>query len=203
MRSAPLAAAAAAALLLLASGTAIAPLAAQESAEAPKTLTPGTGADLTMARCSICHDITHVTRTRLSRGEWEYNVKNMIERGMPIAADEIPRVVDYLATYYNRDSAAPPPDPAADAAAAGQDPVQRLLINNACTACHGIEQKIVGPSFKQVAARYAGDGDAGTKLAAKIKAGGSGAWGPVPMPPQPALSAAELQEMVSWILSRK
>ncbi len=197
------AAAIAASLLLLASGAAIAPLAAQESVAAQRTLTPGKGADLTMARCSICHDITHVTRTRLSRGEWEYNVKNMIERGMPIAPGEIPVVVDYLAAYYNRDTAAPPPDPAAGAVVAGEDPVQRLLLNHACTACHATEQKIVGPSFTEVATRYAGDGAAAAKLAAKIKSGGAGTWGAVPMPPNPGLSDAELQQMVGWILSRK
>lgn len=202
MRAVHLAATSAAALIFLANGVAIAPLSAQESA-APKTLTPGKGADLTMARCAICHDITHVTRAKLSRGEWQDNVRNMIERGMPIAPDEIPLVVDYLATYYNRDSAAPPPDPSAAAGVAAQDPMQRLLADNACISCHSIEQKIVGPSFREIAARYAGDGDAGSRLAGKIKAGGAGAWGAVPMPPHPGLSDAELVQLANWILSRK
>lgn len=201
MRIAPLAAASAAALSLLASGQAVAPLAAQEAA-APKTLTPGTGAELTMAKCAICHDITHVTRARLSRGEWEYNVKNMMERGLPLAVDEIAIVVNYLAAYYNRDHAAPPPDPAADAAA-GQNPVSRLLTAHACVACHAVDQRVVGPSFREVAARYAGDGGAGVRLAQKIKAGGAGTWGPVPMPPHPDLSDAELSQLVTWVLSQK
>jgi cytochrome c551/c552 len=111
--------------------------------------------------------------------------------------------VDYLATYYNRDSAAPAPDPAAAAEAVPQDPVQRLLSDNACLACHGIGQKIVGPSFRDVATRYAGDGGAGSRLAGKIRAGGAGGWGAVPMPPHPALTDAELTQLVNWILSRK
>lgn len=202
-RAARLAALLAAILAFGSNGVSIAPLSAQEAAPPSRTLTPGKGAELTMARCALCHEITHVTRAKLSRGEWEDNVRNMIERGMPIAPEEIPVVVDYLATYYNRDTAAPAPDTAAVAEAAAQDPVQRLLTANACVSCHGVEQKIVGPSFREVAARYAGDGGAGVRLAAKIKAGGAGTWGAVPMPPQPGLSDAELAQLASWILSRK
>ena len=201
MRITSLAAATSAALLLFAGVNAIAPLSAQETT-ASKTLIPGKGADLTMARCSICHDITHVTRTRLSRGEWEFNVKNMIERGMPIAPEEIPQVVDYLATYYNREGPAPAPDPAADAGTS-QDPVARLLAANACMGCHAPDSRIVGPSFREIAARYAGDGGAAQKLAAKIKAGGAGVWGQVPMPPHPGLSDAELQQLAGWVLAQK
>ena len=201
MRITSLAAATSAALLLFAGVNAIAPLSAQETT-ASKTLIPGKGADLTMARCAICHDITHVTRTRLSRGEWEFNVKNMIERGMPIAPEEIPQVVEYLATYYNREGPAPAPDPAADAGTS-QDPVARLLAANACMGCHAPDSRIVGPSFREIAARYASDGGAAQKLAAKIKAGGAGVWGQVSMPPHPGLSDAELQQLAGWVLAQK
>lgn len=197
--------AAAAVMVLVYGRLAIAPSLAQDP-EPSRTLTPGKGSDLAMARCALCHDITHVTRARLSRGEWEYNIKNMIERGAPIAPGEIPVILDYLAAYYNRDVAPPPPDPAAAGAGmadGGPEPVQRLLTANACAGCHGVDQKIVGPSFKEVAARYAGDGGASARLAAKIKSGGAGSWGTVPMPPQPALSDAELQQLVDWILSWK
>jgi sulfite dehydrogenase len=152
-----------------------------------------------MARCGLCHEITHITRTRLSRGEWEDNVRNMIERGMPISPGEIPLVVDYLATYYSRDSAAPVP--AADAAA--RDPVERLLADNACMSCHGIDRKIVGPSLHEIAARYAGDDSAGVRLASKIKAGGAGNWGAIPMPPHSGLSDGEASQLAAWVLGRK
>jgi cytochrome c551/c552 len=178
----------------------LAPAAAQHEQQASKTLLPGKGAELTMAKCAICHDITHVTRTRLSRAEWEDNVKVMIARGTPLTPDEAATVVEYLATYYNRDT--PPPAAAPDAAVGG-DPVMKLLSANACVACHGVEQKIVGPSFAEVAARYAGDAGAADRLAAKIKAGGAGAWGPVPMPPHPALSDSDVKAIVGWILTRK
>lgn len=181
------------------------PLLAQ--GQAPATaLTPGKGSDLTTARCATCHDITHVTRARLSRGEWEYNVKNMIERGAPVAPAEVPVILEYLAAYYNRDTEPPPPSPAAAGAGtgdAGQNPVSQLLTANACTACHSVDRQIVGPAFRDIAARYSGDSGASAKLKAKIKAGGSGVWGPVPMPPQPALNDAELQQLVGWILERQ
>lgn len=201
MRLTGAAAVAVAVFFMGASGIAVAPLAAQEP-EPSKTLTPGKGSDLTMAKCAICHDAEHITRARLSRGEWEFNIKNMIERGAPITADEIPLILDYLAAYYNRDSAPPAPDPAAAGGGSGQDPVQRLLTANACTACHGVDNRIVGPSFREIAARYAGDSDAPARLAAKIRQGGAGAWGQVPMPPHPAMADADLREITAWILSR-
>jgi cytochrome c5 len=68
---------------------AVSPLSAQEP-EPARTLTPGKGVEITTARCVICHDAQHITRAKLSRDEWAYNIKNMIERGAPIAQDEIP-----------------------------------------------------------------------------------------------------------------
>src|SRR5262249_3779635 len=189
------------AMVAIAAAGMVAPSVAQD-AEPSKTLIPGKGSALTTARCATCHDAQHITRTRLSRGEWEFNIKNMIERGAPIAPAEVPLILEYLATYYNRDSPAPPPDP--DAASygtdGGGDPVQRLLNANACVACHALDKRVVGPSFKDVAAKYAGDGEAAARLGRKIKEGGAGSWGNVPMPPNPALPDADLGEIVGWIL---
>jgi sulfite dehydrogenase len=194
----------AAAVFLSHSGIAIAPLAAQEQ-EPPRTLMPGRGVELTTARCVICHDAQHITRAKLSREEWAFNVKNMIERGAPITPEEIPQIVDYLATYYNRD--APPPAEAAAAgapsvAAAAQDPAQQLLTANACIACHAVDRRMVGPGFREIAQRYRSDPGASELLASKIRDGGAGAWGQVPMPPHPQISAADLAVMVSWIMKQ-
>jgi len=73
-----------------------------------------------------------------------------------------------------------------------------LLKKHSCTACHGMEQKLVGPGFKQVAAKYAARNDAEAYLAAKIKSGGQGVWGPIPMPAQ-ALSDTELKTLAAWL----
>jgi cytochrome c len=89
------------------------------------------------------------------------------------------------------------PAPAAPAKPAGL----ALAEQNACLACHGIDNKLVGPGFAQVAARYKGDAGAPARLAARIKAGGSGAWGQVPMPPQAQLKDADIQQLASWILA--
>ena len=75
-----------------------------------------------------------------------------------------------------------------------------LAKKNACTACHAVDKKMVGPSYQDVAKKYAGKMDAAA-LAKSIKAGGSGKWGPVPMPAQAALSDADAKTLAAWILS--
>ncbi|GAB4042291.1 MAG: c-type cytochrome [Rubrivivax sp.] len=75
-----------------------------------------------------------------------------------------------------------------------------LAQKHACTACHAVDKKLVGPSYADVAKKYAGQKDAVKTLAANIKAGGSGKWGPVPMPPQAQLSDADLNALATWIL---
>jgi cytochrome c len=90
--------------------------------------------------------------------------------------------------------------PAQAAAPSGAAPAIALLKKYSCTACHGMEQKLVGPGFKQVAAKYAGRGDAQDYLAGKIKNGGQGVWGPIPMPAQ-SLSDAELKTLAAWFAS--
>ncbi len=76
-----------------------------------------------------------------------------------------------------------------------------LAKKNACMACHAADKKLVGPAYQDVAKKYASQKDAAATLAKSIKAGGSGKWGPVPMPPQAALSDAEATTLATWILS--
>jgi len=70
----------------------------------------------------------------------------------------------------------------------------------ACLACHAADKKIVGPPFREVAARYQGQPDAEAKLVEKLRRGGSGAWGAVPMPANPQLSDADARHLVQWVL---
>ena len=72
-----------------------------------------------------------------------------------------------------------------------------------CMACHAIGSKLVGPAYKDVAAKYAGQKDAEGKLVAKVMKGGSGVWGPVPMPANPQVSEAEAHTLVKWVLAQK
>jgi len=84
-------------------------------------------------------------------------------------------------------------------AQSGQD----LLQKSGCTACHQNDKKVVGPAYIEVAAKYKGDSGAAAKLAGKVKSGGSGVWGPVPMPPHPQVSDADIKTMITYILSLK
>jgi cytochrome c len=78
-----------------------------------------------------------------------------------------------------------------------------LAQKNACMSCHGVDKKIVGPAYKDVAKKYAGDKTAEAKLIAKVKAGGKGVWGEIPMPPNPQVNDADLKTIVKWVLSLK
>ncbi len=78
---------------------------------------------------------------------------------------------------------------------------EQLAKSKNCLACHGIENKIVGPAYKDVAKKYAGQADAGDQLAAKVVKGGGGVWGQMPMPPNPQVTAEEAKQLVQWILS--
>ena len=72
-----------------------------------------------------------------------------------------------------------------------------------CMACHAIDKKVVGPAYKDVAAKYAGDKTAVDKLAQKVMKGGSGVWGQVPMPANPQVTEAEAKKLVAWVLTQK
>jgi len=79
----------------------------------------------------------------------------------------------------------------------------QLATSKNCMACHAAAVKLVGPSFKAVAEKYAGQKDAVDKLANKIIKGGSGVWGPVPMPANAQVSADDAKKLVTWILATK
>jgi cytochrome c5 len=101
-----------------------------------------------------------------------------------------------------------PATSAASGAAASGSPLDlasgtAMMQKDGCAACHGIDKKIVGPSFQEVAAKYKGNKDALAKLTQKVKAGGSGVWGPVPMPPNAQVPDADVKALVTWVLSLK
>ena len=79
----------------------------------------------------------------------------------------------------------------------------QLATAKNCMACHAVDKKLVGPSYKDVAAKYAGQKDAADKLAAKIIKGGSGVWGPVPMPANAQDNPDEAKKLATWILTTK
>lgn len=80
---------------------------------------------------------------------------------------------------------------------------QALATAKNCMACHAVDKKLVGPAYKEVAAKYAGQKDAVDKLAVKIQKGGSGVWGPVPMPANAQVNEAEAKKLAAWVLTLK
>jgi cytochrome c551/c552 len=85
------------------------------------------------------------------------------------------------------------------AAAARQD-IADLARRKSCLSCHGVDKRVVGPAFKDVAARYKGQDAVAAKLVEKLRRGGVGAWGPIPMPPNPDLAEADASALVQWLL---
>jgi cytochrome c len=76
---------------------------------------------------------------------------------------------------------------------------EELAKKHACTACHAVDKKVVGPSFKEVAAKYKGNAKAEAMLVDKVKKGGVGTWGQVPMPPNSSVPDADVKALVKWI----
>ena len=85
--------------------------------------------------------------------------------------------------------------------AAAVSPAMELAQKSGCMACHGVNNKIVGPGFNEIQARYKDQPNAETRLMAKVKAGGQGVWGSVPMPPNAHLNDGDIKTLVQWIIS--
>ena len=85
------------------------------------------------------------------------------------------------------------------AAQSGED----LIKKDGCTACHAVDKKVVGPAYKDVANKYRNDPKAAAYLQDKVKKGGAGVWGPVPMPPNTQVSDADIKTIVAWVLALK
>ena len=91
----------------------------------------------------------------------------------------------------------------AEAASLDMAAAEAMMKKDGCAACHAVDKKIIGPSYQEVAAKYKGDKEAPAKLAKKVKEGGSGVWGQIPMPPNATTSDADVKALVDWILTLK
>jgi cytochrome c len=80
---------------------------------------------------------------------------------------------------------------------------EAMMKKDGCAACHTIDKKLVGPPYQEVAAKYKGDKDAMAKLVDKVKKGGVGVWGQIPMPPNAQVPEADIKDLVTWILTLK
>lgn len=173
------------------------------------------GYRLVQQNCMTCHSAQYVQYQPPGspRSYWEATVKKMKHPfGAPFPEEDMPAMADYLVKTYGAErttatttAAAATAEPARAALPAAPLALPRadaLLKANNCTACHAVDQKVVGPAFKDVAARYAGHADALQQVTTHIRSGGVGRWGSVPMPPFPALTPGELDTLAKWVLSR-
>lgn len=163
------------------------------------------GYQLVQRNCMTCHAAQYASSQPPAspRAYWEATVKKMKKPfGAQFDDADMPAMVDYLVKTYGaeRGAAVAKPVAAAVPAASGKD-VKSLLAANGCMACHALDQKVVGPGFAEVAARYKGK-DGVAAVAANIRSGGAGKWGPVPMPPFTQLSVADAATLAKYVLSR-
>ncbi|MEG0881038.1 MAG: c-type cytochrome [Janthinobacterium sp.] len=163
------------------------------------------GYQLVQRNCMTCHAAQYASSQPPAspRAYWEATVKKMKKPfGAQFDDADMPAMVDYLVKTYGaeRGAAVAMPVAAAVPAASGKD-VKSLLAANGCMACHALDQKVVGPGFAEVAARYKGK-DGVAAVAANIRSGGAGKWGPVPMPPFTQLSVADAATLAKYVLSR-
>ena len=131
--------------------------------------------------------------------------------GAQFADEDIAPIADYLVKTYGAERGTelgtvatimPTPVKVVAPATTAAIDVKALMNANGCMACHAIDTNVVGPAFKDVAARYAKQPDALAKVAHNIQAGGAGKWGPIPMPPFSSLSEAEAQALAHYVLDR-
>lgn len=114
----------------------------------------------------------------------------------PAIAEAAPATAGAAADVASAAAASAPTAGAVDAKAA-----EAMTKANGCLACHTLKSRLVGPSYQEVADKYRGDATAEAKLIKKVKDGGAGVWGQIPMIPHPGISDADLKTMVDWILS--
>jgi sulfite dehydrogenase len=175
----------------------------------PETVSfkPAPGSDLANGQCLICHSVDYVViQPPSSRTYWESCVKKMREKfGATIPDEQVEPLVNYLVQNYGANTngvagvpvknTSPPPAQALSG--------ESLASRYGCLGCHNVAVKVVGPAYKEIAAKYLGDGNARSRISEQIHKGGSGKWGPVLMPPFPGVTEAETKVLADWILTQK
>jgi len=160
-------------------------------------------------KCATCHSADYISYQPpgMTLQQWTAEVGKMQHvYGAPLSDDDVKKVGAYLAVAYGsaRESEllAELKTPAAAAASADKGDATALLNANGCLACHGIDKKIVGPGYHDVAARYRGDAQALSKLEASIRNGGAGKWGEASMPPFSRLKPEDVRTLAEFVLKQ-
>ena len=165
------------------------------------------GAEIANGQCLICHSVEYVaTQPPMARAAWKASVQKMQQKyGAPIPDGQVEALADYLTRNYGistNGATATAPPAVAEKPSGTSDAVQ-LATKYGCFGCHNPTTKIVGPAYREIAAKYRSDPEAFGKIDQQIHQGGSGKWGPIIMPPFPTISAGETKALADCILGMK
>src|SRR6266496_994871 len=146
------------------------------------------GAEIANAQCLICHSVEYIsTQPKMQRAFWKAGVQKMQQKyGAPIADAQVEPLVDYLVKNYgivtNASGTTVTTTQVSDSSKAPADG-PGIATKYGCLVCHNVSAKIIGPAYRDIAAKYKADAEAKSKIADQVHKGGSGKWGPILMPP--------------------
>ena len=167
------------------------------------------GHQIATQKCATCHSADYISYQPpgMTLQQWTAEVGKMQHvYGAPLSDDEVKKVGAYLAVAYGSakegELLAELRAPAAAVASIDKGDATALLNANGCLACHGVDKKIVGPGYHDVATKYRGDAQAVSKLEASIRNGSAGKWGEVPMPPFSQLKPEEVRTLAEFVLKQ-
>ena len=166
------------------------------------------GAEIANGQCLTCHSVEYVViQPPMQRAFWKAEVVKMQQKyGAQIPDNQVEAVVDYLTKNYGVTTNGTQTALVQDSAATGQTraaDAQQIATKYGCLGCHNPAVKLVGPAYRDIAAKYKADPAALAKIDEQIRKGGSGKWGPIIMPPFPQVTAGETKVLADWILGLK
>jgi cytochrome c551/c552 len=165
------------------------------------------GAEIANGQCLICHSVEYVVmQPSMPRTFWKSSVQKMQQKyGAPIPDDQVEAVVDYLTKNYGvgTNGTVSSTQATVQTQAPAQSDGPKVAARYGCFGCHNTSMKVIGPAYKEIAAKYKADPDAFGKIDQQIHKGGSGKWGYIIMPPFPQITAAETKILADWILGLK
>jgi cytochrome c551/c552 len=166
---------------------------------------PASGSQLANGQCLLCHSADYISmQPPKGLDFWQAEVKKMKDKyGAPIPPDQLEGLALYLAGTYGTGTPAPVPVMAVANSSDVAIDARALAQKSGCLSCHNVDIKIVGPAYKDVAAKYHGKPDAMERVSHQITYGGGGQWGQIMMPPFPQFSPSEVSALAQWVLDQK
>jgi cytochrome c len=164
---------------------------------------PAPGVQYANGQCLTCHSADYIAMQPPKGLEfWQAEVTKMKDKyGAPLPTNQLQNLAEYLAVNYG--TGIPAPMVVETQKPSGPLDGHDLAQKNGCLNCHNVEIKIVGPAYKDVAAKYRGRPDAMDRVSHQITHGGSGQWGQFPMPPFPQFTPEEVSTLARWVLEQK